>query len=203
MKVAVWEIRESREALYSKLRLDAGEKRYLESLGNHKRYLHWLSSRVLIRSMIGTTEFIDLKTDTNGKPGLVNFPHRISISHSHQMAAVILSDRHDVGIDIERIDPKVMRIEQKFLSAGESEFIDRGREAEHLIACWCAKETLFKLYGRGGVDYRRDLFLGPFKPADSGLINAKVNKADFSAEVQVSYARIGEYHLAYAVADFG
>lgn len=111
---AIWKIEEEAGELYSQLQLDEQEKAYYEHLKIGKRNLHWLGTRVLLRKMLKTDEYIDCKVDAHGKPYLVNLPYHISLSHSFDYAAVMIS-KEPVGIDIEQVKEKVERIAHKFM----------------------------------------------------------------------------------------
>src|ERR1700741_5424441 len=116
---ALWKIEEEAESLYNQLQLNDAEKAYIESIGNGKRHLHWLGTRVLLRTMLNTSEYIDCRVDEHGKPYLVDLPYQISLSHSFDYAAVMISKSKAIGIDIELISPKVERIAHKFLKKNE------------------------------------------------------------------------------------
>jgi len=73
-ELAIWHITESADELYAKLQLNADEKKYYESLQSGKRNMHWLGSRVLLRTLLKTNHYIDVQLDENNKPYLVNFP---------------------------------------------------------------------------------------------------------------------------------
>src|ERR1700761_3132241 len=103
---AIWKIEEEAEELYNQLQLDENEKAYYQQLNVGKRSLHWLSTRVLLRKLLRTDEYIDCKVDAHGKPYLVNLPYHISLSHSFDYAAVMISRNGTVGIDIELIKEK-------------------------------------------------------------------------------------------------
>ena len=87
---AIWKIEEEADELYSQLRLDEHEKAYYEQLKIGKRNLHWLGTRVLLRKLLRTDEYIDFKVDPHGKPYLVNLPYHVSLSHSFDYAAVMI-----------------------------------------------------------------------------------------------------------------
>ena len=57
--LAVWKIEETEEQLIVNLQLKEHELAIIASLANGKRMLHWLSTRVLIRSMLNTADYID------------------------------------------------------------------------------------------------------------------------------------------------
>src|SRR4051812_38990816 len=87
--LAIWKIEETQEELYKQLQLKNHEFDYLDKLNNGRRSLHWLSTRVLLRKMLNTSEYIDCQVDEHGKPYLANSPYYISLSHSFDYAAVM------------------------------------------------------------------------------------------------------------------
>ena len=71
-ELAVWHITEVADELYNKLQLNNAEKAFYDSLQSSKRNMHWLGSRVLLRTLLKTTEYIDCQLDQNNKPYLVS-----------------------------------------------------------------------------------------------------------------------------------
>lgn len=198
---ALWKIEEDAADLYRQLQLDEHEKAYVEQLGgNGKRHLHWLGTRVLLRSMLQTSDYINCKVDEHGKPYLVDLPYHISLSHSFDYAAVMISKDKAVGIDIELIKHKVERIAAKFLSTEELAFIDPGHRIEHLYACWCAKEALYKCYGLKEVSFLNHIKLQPFAFTEQGHLTAELCKGDIHLTYQVHYCRFGDYMIGYVKA---
>ena len=194
---AVWKIEEEAEDLYSRLQLNQEEKAYVESLNNGKRNLHWLSTRVLLREMLNTSDYIDCRVDEHGKPYLVNFPHQISLSHSFDYAAVMISEDKPVGIDIELVKEKIVRIEDKFLCPEELMFIDPGHRIEHLYICWCAKEAIYKLQGKRNVSFKDHIRLHPFSFSREGEFSARLDAGPLQATFTVGYERIEDYMICY------
>lgn len=197
---ALWRIEEEAEDLYKQLQLNDSEKAYVELLTHGKRHLHWLSTRVLLRTMLNTDEYIDCQVDEHGKPYLVNMPYHISLSHSFDYAAVMLSKSKAVGIDIEMISPKVERIAKKFMRQQELDFIDPEHKVQHLYACWCAKEAVYKCNGRKEVSFLNHIFLEPFTGHETGNIKASIIKGDFNQSFDVRYMHFNNYMLGYVKA---
>ena len=96
--LAVWKIDETEEQLLSSLQLKQHELDVITSLSAGKRALHWLSTRVLLRKMLNTADYIDCQMDEHGKPYLVNSDTHISLSHSYDYASVIISKDKKVGV---------------------------------------------------------------------------------------------------------
>lgn len=197
---ALWKIEETADELYKQLQLDDREKEYLETLNNGKRNLHWLGTRVLLRKMLNTDLYIDMDVDEHGKPYVKNFPHHISLSHSVDYAAVMISEDKSVGIDIEIIKEKIERVAKKFLSGQELDFIDQKRQIEHLYVCWCAKEAVYKLQGKRNVSFLDDIRLYPFECCHDGKIRARLIGQGTEKDFTVNYEQYENYMLGY-VAD--
>ncbi len=199
-ELAVWHIVEQADELYNKLQLNAAEKAFYDSLQSNKRNMHWLGSRVLLRTLLNTTEYIDCQLDGNNKPYLVNFPYEISISHSNDYAAVIIYKEKLVGVDIEKMSNKIERIAQRFLSTNELAFISINNRIEQLYVCWGIKETLFKLYGKGNLPFIDGIVIDAFGYKESGIVKAHINLENYKASYTVEYSRLGEYMLTWCVA---
>jgi phosphopantetheine--protein transferase-like protein len=194
---ALWRIEENAEDLYAQLQLNDDEKAFVEQLRHGKRHLHWLGTRVLLRAMLQTDEYIDCKVDAHGKPYLVNLPYHISLSHSFEFAAVMISKR-PVGIDIEQIRQKVERIASKFMNPDELKAVsNKDNMVEALYAYWCAKEAVYKCYGQKEVSFVHNISLQPFSYKPKGTIQAKLHKSDVQLDYEVHYFRYEDYMVGY------
>jgi phosphopantetheine--protein transferase-like protein len=147
--------------------------------------------------MMDTDEYIDCKVDDNGKPYLTNFPHFISLSHSYDYAAVMVSKDKSVGIDIELIKNKIERIASKFMSVDEMQFIDENQRIEHLYVCWCAKEAVYKLHGKKNVSFIENIELKPFQYEGEGSFAAKLSVGSVQKEFQVHYEQFDGYMIGF------
>ncbi len=193
---AIWKIEESAEELLAQLQLKHHEISYLDTLINGKRNLHWLSTRVLLRRMMNTDDYIDCQVDSSGKPYLTNFPHHISLSHSFNYAAVMISENKAVGIDIELMKDKIERIAHKFMSKDELSFISSDR-IEHLYACWCAKEAIYKLHGKKNISFLDHIRIKPFNYPGSGSFEASLDTGSRIADYTVHYDEFEGYMIGY------
>jgi 4'-phosphopantetheinyl transferase len=198
---ALWKIEEEANDLYVQLQLNEEEKAYVEKLSNGKRHLHWLGTRVLLRKMLRTDEYIDCKVDAHGKPYLVNLPYHISLSHSFDYAAVMISRTHKVGIDIEQIKEKVERIAHKFMQPQELAFIAEEKKIEHLYVCWCAKEAVYKCHGQKEVSFVDNIFLEPFNFEHHGVLDARLQKNALNIDYTVGYMQYQDYMIGYVKGD--
>ena len=193
---AIWKIEEKAADLYNQLQLNEGEKAYYEKLKSGKRNLHWLSTRVLLRKMLHTDEYIDCKVDGHGKPYLVNLPYHISLSHSFDYAAVMIG-KAPVGIDIEQVNSKVQRIAHKFMRKEELEFINQQHKIKQLYVCWCAKEAVYKCYGQKEVSFIGNISLVPFNFEGHGSVAARLEKEQTAIDYNVGYLEYNDYMIGY------
>ena len=198
--LAVWKIEESEELLLAGLQLKQHELDYLASLNNGKRLLHWLSTRLLLRTMLNTSEYIDCRMDEHGKPYLINSSVQISLSHSYDYAAVMIGEK-SVGVDIEQVKTKIHRIQQKFLSPRELALPYVLDNTQGLYACWCAKEAVYKWYGKKGLEFKKHIHIQPFELKDEGFMRVHVDLPEGKEELKVYYFNTIEgYMLGYVVA---
>jgi phosphopantetheinyl transferase len=199
--LAVWKINEPEHWFRKRLMLNEAENAHIDSIRHPQKKLHWLSSRLLIRELLGNpSDFIDLVSDERGKPVVRNFPVDISISHSFDLSALLLSRTMKVGVDIERITEKVERIQFKFMTAAELSSLSGLNDREQLYVYWCAKESMYKWYGRKELDFRIHLAVHPFRYAGSGSVSCAIHKGEFYKELTVYYQKVDEYMLAYTAA---
>ncbi|MDR1344646.1 MAG: 4'-phosphopantetheinyl transferase superfamily protein [Tannerellaceae bacterium] len=182
----IWKIDESADELLAMLtRCDC--RLVPDSIRTEKRRQEWLAVRVLLKELTGEDTIVAYHPD--GAPYLPEKKSYVSISHTNGYAAVILSEQCPVGIDIEYLSNRVHRVRKRFMSPEEDNMIDREHEAEHLLVCWCAKETLFKLIRHSGTDLREHLRISPFKFGESGYFTA----------VETRTSRRASYSLYYIV----
>lgn len=198
---ALWKIDEQADELIAQLQLKDHEKQYLETLINGKRNLHWLSTRVLLRTMLNTDSYIDCKVDEHGKPYLANMPHFISLSHSFDYAAVMISRNKPVGIDIELMKDKIERIAHKFMNDEELSFMDPGHRTEHLYISWCAKEAIYKLQGKKNVSFLNNIRLSPFGYHQEGSFKASLELESHRKDFEVHYQKMNGYMIGYVADD--
>ncbi|WP_199136117.1 4'-phosphopantetheinyl transferase family protein [Pedobacter sp. ASV12] len=199
--LAVWKIEETEEELLASLQLKQHELDVIASLSNGKRALHWLGTRVLLRTMLNTADYIDCRMDEHGKPYLVNSDTHISLSHSYDYAAVIVGKDRKVGVDIELIKHKIKSIKHKFLSDVELAQKQIGDNTDGLYVSWCAKEAIYKWHGKKGLEFKQHIHIKPFKLKKEGSLQALVDLPEGTQELTVSYFKTKDgYMLGYVVA---
>jgi 4'-phosphopantetheinyl transferase EntD len=124
--------------------------------------LQHLAGRYLLTELFPDFPLAEILIADTRKPYLPDEQYHFSISHCGIFAAAIVSTRHRVGIDVEQASPGIERIREKFLSAAELALayddVDRtGHRLRQLTLLWSAKESIFKWYSLGGVNFREQI----------------------------------------------
>jgi phosphopantetheinyl transferase len=199
--LGVWKIEETAEQFISGLQLKQHELELISSFGNGKRAIHWLSTRLLLRVLLQTDEYIDCKIDEHGKPYLANMDAHISISHSFDYAAVMVSKTKKVGVDIELIKHRIKSIKHKFLSDLELAQKQIGDNTDGLYVAWCTKEAIYKWNGTRGLEFKKHIHIKPFKLKEAGCLQALVETFEGTKELTVNYFKTSDgYMLGYVLA---
>jgi phosphopantetheinyl transferase len=177
-KLGVWRIEEPEIHFLSKVPV----KRDVSH--PHKRLQH-LAGRYLLPTLFADFPLTEILIADTQKPFLENDKYHFSISHCANFAAALVSRSSRVGVDLEKIDRRVERIREKFLMPRELAWardqwaqlaegtINPGAfvEISMLTTLWSCKEALFKWYGLGQVDFKKNMSLdGPIIRCPDGLL---------------------------------
>lgn len=188
-EVALWRIEEDLSFFESKFHAHPEIK-------NENKKLQWFATRHLVNEMLG--EFSEIEKDEAGKPVLKKSHHHISLSHTQVFAAAMISAHSPVGIDLEMVNQKVERIAHKFLRPDEIGSIHADEKIEKLILYWSAKEALYKLHGKGGIEFMTQLLIEPFELQLNGVLNAEIIATDSQIKnLKVSYDFFEDHVLTY------
>lgn len=183
---AVWHSTESTEQLAGALSLDAASRTLLAGFRSERRRREWLTVRNLLRQVHPGPEVPAIDYAPNGRPSLADGTY-LSISHSGEFVTLVWSRDQRLGCDLEAIRPQIRRLSDKFLGEREKAFLGPAPSLESLHLVWGAKESLFKLYGLGGVDFRTELEVLPFTQTSQGALHGWIRKPDFTHETVLRY----------------
>lgn len=157
-KLGVWQITEPESFFINEVPVQR------EITHPHKRLQH-LAGRYLLKVLYPGFPYELIKIADTRKPFLENEAYHFSISHCGDHAAVMVSTANRVGVDVELITAKAEKIKHKFLSAYEQDMIKAmsGNKEElyytYLTTAWSIKESLYKWYGDGEVDFIEHLHI--------------------------------------------
>ncbi len=194
--LAVRLIEDDRDSLLGQLPESQREEacEHIEEMGSDRRVNEWLATRVLLHDLTGKD--VSILYHDNGSPYLSDQSCNISISHSKDYVAVLLSATLQVGVDIEGISDRIYNIKERFIDT--SEYISKDNELIHLLLHWSAKETLFKLMKESEVDFKEHLRITPFSPEQHGVFEARELKTPMRRKFQVHYEVYDDLVLTWA-----
>jgi 4'-phosphopantetheinyl transferase len=141
--------------------LSVGELTYFRQLTSEKRKHEYLQSRFALKTLL--TKYVskplsEIQFDKigEGKPVLTGAKVDFNLSHSGEYFAIALSEKGQVGVDIEKVRAPhhLAQIATKFFSAAETSLIENAtdpqKQVEIFSKFWSGKEALIKAEG-GGV----------------------------------------------------
>ncbi len=188
-RLGIWKMNEDEAELLSLAGLPE-----LPPQTNRIRRLEFLAVRAMAAKMgIQAAEIAYLPS---GKPFLTDNASSISISHTKNYVAVVLSRHALIGVDVEHATDRVRRIRHKFMHSKEEdrlkEVCNPIDETVGLLLHWCAKEAMFKAVPEEGVDFAQELQITEF------------SALDFSGSFKGLFLRTNRtFHIDYLVkADF-
>jgi 4'-phosphopantetheinyl transferase len=189
---ALWFISENEQELTSMV-----EERPEPTLVIVTKRLEWLAGRLLLQQITEQLELDYQGTLKNefGKPLLKNLPHHISLSHSFPYVAAQIDLHQEIGIDLEQPKSKLLKIAHRVLSP--TELIDAGTDIVKHCVYWCAKETLYKAYGKRGLHFSDQLQVKPFELLNTGDLHGKINAKDGSRDLTMTYLIQPDYVLVH------
>jgi 4'-phosphopantetheinyl transferase len=199
VRLGIWEITESTEVLYRQARLTPFEQDFYKQLKSPLRQKHWLSYRLILPHFMEKEAVSGIAYDEFGKPYLENGAGQISVAHSGKYATLIISKTKRVGIDIEAIQPKIVKLTHKFLTKEEMEYKFTSRAIESLCVIWCAKEALYKLQGGRGLVFSEHIHINNFTFTGNGHLTGYVIREHKRSQYHLFYESLDEYILVYTI----
>lgn len=166
-----------------------------------QKKIEYSNSRFCLKTLCENVSirYAGIVKDKNGKPFLMNYPDiSIAISHikTHAATVVALQKEAVVGIDLEQISDKIVKMAPRVLHSKELDYAQQN--AVQLTVIWSAKETLYKLQGRKGITFRNQLFIHPFVLEKSGQLLGEMHLDTRSYWVELTYEVYSNFVLTYA-----
>lgn len=198
VSLGLWQMDESPEQLFD---LYPHLLPYRSSLDdkykNDGRKLEFLAIRALMYEMLrvnGASKGLlshagDFTHNGQGKPLFRGY--HVSISHTKGYAALILSKKSEVAVDIEYMSDRVERIASKFLRKDE-----RADSLDAKLVHWCAKETVFKLFSEENLLFE-DIRVKPFDTMADWACDVENLKSGKTARVDFELAM--DFVLTYSM----
>lgn len=196
--LVLWKMEEDEEQLLSFFEEKKEEYRqHIEQYPYPKRRLEFLTSRCALKAITGSENTICY--NKNGRPSLVDNLLKISISHTNGYLALLAHPQRVVGIDIELKKEKIFKVKHKYLSPSELENENEGKEMEHLLLQWSAKEAMFKMMDCRDVDFIEHLHINHFKIEKEGGLTAMETRTPDRTPFSLKYRIYDDFVMVWGL----
>nr|WP_294936155.1 4'-phosphopantetheinyl transferase superfamily protein [uncultured Flavobacterium sp.] len=192
-KVFLWKITEDYSELLAKAKLKEVSIIRLQGMKSESHQKGFVAVRMLFQEA-GYSDF-DLYYDEFGKPHLQDGKH-ISISHSHDFSAIVISDAN-IGIDLEQIKDKVLRLAPRFMDVSHLEGLSEMDKMRKATVVWGVKEAVFKLKNEVGISFIDHIMESPFLLSDKKC-SAELHFNNVIQQYDIGFEEIDNYALVYA-----
>ena len=198
VSLGLWQMDEEVEQLFEQYpHLQAYRSSLEAKYKNDGRKLEFLAIRALMYEMLrvnGASKGLlshagDFTHNGQGKPLFRGY--HVSISHTKGYAALILSKKSEVAVDIEYMSDRVERIASKFLRKDE-----RADSLDSKLVHWCAKETVFKLFSEENLLFE-EMRVKPFDTMSDWACDVENLKSGKTARVDFELAM--DFVLTYSM----
>jgi 4'-phosphopantetheinyl transferase len=180
-----------------------GELNTEELNSDEKNLLKLKKNNILREQFLATRKVLALENsdykityNNNGKPSL-NSKYNISISHSHQIAAVAISDNSKIGLDVQLNENKIFNIQNKFLNKSEKSNIGDNPTVDILTMVWTSKESIYKAISLKGVSFSENIKIDKVIEKDKTGIGYYINGTE-KVKFDLKFFYIDEYTICYA-----
>ncbi len=195
-QIAFWHIQEDSNTLLEMIKhfLDEDELSQYSLLTHERRRCEWLASRILIYKLTG--EYQKVFYHSSGKPYIKN-GQNISITHSYDIAGVMISPLVNIGLDVEKMNLRILKIEHKFMDSSEIQGIRPDKKIQSLYVNWCAKEAMYKAFNIKDFDFKENFRLESFQYETSGEVTGKIMQEGFQKLFAIHYIEFDGYMAAW------
>ena len=180
--LAIWSIQEPASFFETDVQLAI-------PIANEERRTQHLAVRLLFKLMMPEADLSQLVLADNGKPYLIGLPFHFSFSHCKGYAACAV-DNQPIGIDIEIIHPRLLKVAHKFLNEKEKDRIANLEEKDQLnqlAFLWAAKEAMYKKYEKLGIDFAKDFNVLELTKGNRGTVLAEIVHKENKIHVHLDF----------------
>ncbi|CAM4300985.1 4'-phosphopantetheinyl transferase superfamily protein [Zobellia roscoffensis] len=195
-KVYIWKVTESEQELSKGIDLTPHCQNRMDGMKSELHRRGFLS----IRHLMAEAGYVDadLFYDEFGKPHLKD-GKKISITHSNHFTGIIVSAKHEVGIDIEMQREKILRIAHKFTPIEEYRTIaNTDALIRKLTIVWGSKEALYKIYAQQGLSFIHHINVKDFT-FDSAATTAEILYHGDLSIYQIRFMEFEGFTCVYAL----
>jgi len=180
-----------------------GELSPKELNNDEKKLFKLKKSNVLREQFLATRKILALENsdyiityDPDGKPSL-NAEHNISISHSHEIAAIAISNNCKIGLDVQLKEKKIFNIQHKFLNKSEILNIGENPSIDTLTMIWTSKESIYKAIGLKSISFSKNIKIDKVTEKDKTGKGYYINGIE-KVKFDLKFFYLDEYIVCYA-----
>ena len=180
-----------------------GELSPKELNNDEKKLFKLKKSNILREQFLATRKMLALENsdyiityDLDGKPSL-NSEFNISISHSREIAALVLSNNRKIGLDVQLKVSKILNIQNKFLNKFEKLNIEDDPSIDILTMIWTSKESIYKAIGLKGISFSKNIKIDKVIEKDKTGKGYYINGTE-KVKFDLKFFYIDEYIICYA-----
>ena len=180
-----------------------GELNHKELSNDEKILLKLKKSNIFKEQFLATRKILDIENpdykinyNHNGKPSLNNGCN-VSISHSHKITAVAISNNYKIGLDVQLKVKKIFNIQNKFLNKSEKLYIGDNPSVNILTMIWTSKESIYKALGLKGISFSKNIKIDKFLEKDKTGKGEYINGIE-KIKFDLKFFNINEYIICYA-----
>lgn len=193
--IGVWKIEEELPTLLEMVDMSPEDLKRYEIFRSTSRKMEFLSVRALLAEMMGRDARIVY--NKNNKPFIKDGSHFISITHSNKLTAILMSRNERVGIDLEYMRLNINAFASKFLNKREKITRRWADRTYHLYIHWCAKEAIYKICDKEGINIVNDISIEPFEVRESGEIRGSVKNERIDDQFTLYYSKYDNYTIVW------
>ncbi|NLE33516.1 MAG: 4'-phosphopantetheinyl transferase superfamily protein [Bacteroidales bacterium] len=193
--IGVWKIEEDLEILLTMVDMGPEDKKRYDLFRSNSRKMEFLSVRALLAEMLGRDARIVY--NKNNKPFIRDGSHFISITHSNKLTAILISKDERVGIDLEYMRVNINAFASRFLNKKEKVTRRWADRTYHLYIHWCAKEAIYKICDKEGINIVNDITIEPFDVKESGEIKGRVKNERIDDQFTLYYSKYDNYTIVW------
>ena len=180
-----------------------GELSPKELNNDEKKLFKLKKSNILREQFLATRKMLALENsdyiityDLDGKPSL-NSEFNISISHSREIAALVLSNNRKIGLDVQLKVSKILNIQNKFLNKFEKLNIGNNPSINILTMIWTSKESIYKAIGLKGISFSKNIKIDKVTEKDKTGKGYYINGTE-KVKFELKFFYLDEYIVCYA-----
>jgi phosphopantetheinyl transferase len=185
--IGFWKIDENDDFNYANSILESYHPNWLNYKNTHRKK-QILATRLLAEKMCPNTAIFQ---NSFGKPCFKLKNKYLSISNDENIIVLYLSNQ-PCGIDIQSSNSKVLSISHKFHN--KNDFANKSNE-EELIHLWCAKESIYKIFGKPEILFKQHITI--FKRKKDNRTYGTCSHPNFSFNCRVNNLKFENYYLVY------